>query len=104
KMRATGARTLYNMPVSGALGDQAIYEKNNNGADNRSDPACSVTLRVPSHRLTQVGCNDRPDDTQNRGKNEPHGLVARHNGAGDQANNKTNHDSNDNRHILLLLK
>src|SRR3546814_20155385 len=84
-LRGAGAPSAF-------FGDQAIYEQDNNGADNRAYPSGAFAGLVETQGTAQIASDDRTDNTQDDGQANAQLLVARHNGPGKPADDEANDD------------
>src|SRR4051794_4199305 len=68
-------------------------------ADDRSDESCAFTRPVPADSLTEIGCHECSDDSEDRGEYEAGRLiVARSDQLGDHARDEAYDDGPDDAH------
>src|SRR3546814_17863754 len=93
-----GALPYWGKSASAFFGNQAVYEQDNDSADNRTYPAGAFAWLVEPQGATQVACHDSTDNTQDDGHDNAQFLVTRHNCPCKQTHDKANDDHADDAH------
>src|SRR3546814_9255629 len=99
-----GALPYWGKSASAFFGNQAVYEQDNDSADNRTYPAGAFAWLVEPQGATQVACHDSTDNTQDDGHDNAQFLVTRHNCPCKQTHDKANDDHADDAHGDPFLK
>src|SRR3546814_21118807 len=99
-----GALPYWGKSASAFFGNQAVYEQDNDSADNRTYPAGAFAWLVEPQGATQVACHDSTDNTQDDGHDNAQFLVTRHNCPCKQTHDKANDDHADDAHDDPFLK
>src|SRR5690348_1735319 len=81
--------------------DETIDEEQDYCANHAADEAGRFSCLVPSNGLTEIGCNEGADDSQNgcQDKALRLRLITRHNEFGNDSNNKTDDDGPKDAHF-----
>src|SRR6516165_2220668 len=84
-----------------ASGDEAIDEEQDYCANHTADEAGGFSRLVPADGLTEIGCNEGADDSQNGRQDKALRLrlITRHDEFGNDSNDKTDNDGPKDAHL-----
>ena len=84
--------------------DLAVNHQEDDRDDDRGDKARPLASLVPTNELPYDASQKRPGDTEQDSHDKAHVFLAWDHQLGDEADDKTQHDSPDDAHVLTSLR